>query len=368
MMKNMENCTVLIVDDTPTNIDILVESLGDDYDLSVATDGAAALDQVKREKPDLILLDIMMPGMDGYDVCDRLKKDLVTADIPIIFLTALGEVKNKTRGFEIGGVDYITKPFEITEIKARVKTQLSLLMARRELAAQNEILENRVRERTRELLGIRDATIRSLAALAECRDTDTGNHIWRTQKYIVCLAEWYRDIAPDGTLPDIEILGKSAALHDIGKVGVPDHILFKPGPLTAEEFDLMKNHTIKGWDTIRKAQEGLPPDNFLRYAEEIAYTHHEKWDGTGYPRGLKGTQIPLSGRLMAVADVYDALISPRVYKKALPHSEAVQIISRDSGTHFDPDMVTGFMEVQETFRHIALSLADTEEQKKSLES
>jgi putative two-component system response regulator len=365
-MKDLSSCTVLIVDDTETNIDILVESLGEDYDLSVATDGASALDLVKQAEPDLILLDIMMPGMDGYEVCRKLQGDPRTADIPVIFLTALGEVKNKTLGFEIGGVDYITKPFEVTEIKARVKTQLSLLMARRELAAQNEILENRVRERTRELLRVRDATIRSLASLAECRDTDTGNHIWRTQKYIVRLAEWYRDHIPGGTDLDIEILGKSASLHDIGKVGVPDHILFKPGPLTTEEFNLMKNHTIKGWDTIRKAQEGLPTDNFLSYAEEIAYTHHEKWDGSGYPRGLKGTQIPLSGRLMAVADVYDALVSPRVYKKAMPHSEAVKTILAGGGSHFDPELVRGFGDISESFRQIALSLADSEEQKASL--
>ncbi|MBI9102930.1 MAG: response regulator [Spirochaetales bacterium] len=355
-MRTINDCTILIVDDTATNLDILVDSLGDDYDISDAIDGFSALKILEKVNPDLILLDIMMPGMDGYEVCEKLKENPATADIPVIFLTALSEIKNKTRGFEVGGVDYITKPFEVTEIKARVKTQLSLRLASQRVAMQKEQLEEEVRERTRDLVQTRDATILSLAALAETRDDDTGEHIHRTSRYVKVLAEWYSRNRDDFHPSRVEIVGKSAALHDIGKVGIPDKILNKPGKLDQDEFEKMKVHTTLGWETIRKAQKGLPPDNFLVYASEITLSHHEKWDGSGYPKGLAGAQIPLSARFMAIADVYDALISKRVYKDAFSHDEAVKIISGDRGTHFDPFLVDGFLEIQDDFEKIKTSM------------
>ena len=365
-MKELSDCTVLVVDDTEANVDILVDALGELYDVSVAMDGREAVDTVEEEPPDLILLDIMMPEMDGYEVCEKLKGDQRFAKIPIIFLTALTEIENKTRGFQMGAVDYITKPFEITEVQARVKTHLSLVIARGELEMQNEILEIKVDERTRELAVTQDVTIHSLAVLAETRDNETGGHILRTQRYVQVLARRlayspkYSDVLDEKT---VGLLFKSAPLHDIGKVGIPDAILLNPGKLTDEEFAIMKTHCHLAYQTLLRAEKLFEMESkpsFLSHARDIAYTHQEKWDGSGYPRGLKGEEIPLSGRIMAVADVYDALICKRVYKPPFPHERAVSIISEDRGTHFDPDVVDAFLEIQDDFKTIASELADNE--------
>ena len=365
-MKELSDCTVLVVDDTEANVDILVDALGEDYDVSVAMDGQAALEAVEEEPPDLILLDIMMPEMDGYEACERLKADERYARIPVIFLTALTEIENKTKGFKMGAVDYITKPFEITEVQARVRTHLSLVIARGELEMQNEILEIKVDERTRELAVTQDVTIHSLAVLAETRDNETGGHILRTQRYVQVLARRlayspkYSDVLNEKT---VNLLFKSAPLHDIGKVGVPDAILLKPGKLTDEEFATMKTHCELGYQALLRAEKLFEMESkpsFLSHARDIAYTHQEKWDGSGYPQGLKGEEIPLSGRIMAVADVYDALICKRVYKPPFPHEKAVSIISEGSGSHFDPDMVDAFLEIQDDFKTIASELADHE--------
>ncbi len=243
-MKELSDCTVLVVDDTETNVDILVDALGEIYDVSVAMDGRAALEAVEEEPPDLILLDIMMPEIDGYEACQKLKADERYAKIPIIFLTALTEIENKTKGFQMGAVDYITKPFEISEVQARVKTHLSLVLTSRELEMQNEILEIKVDERTRELALTQEVTIHSLAVLAETRDNETGGHILRTQRYVQALARrlaYYPKYADVLDEKSVDLLLKSAPLHDIGKVGVPDAILLKPGKLTDEEFTIMKN-------------------------------------------------------------------------------------------------------------------------------
>lgn len=368
-MKILSDCTILIVDDTEANVDVLVHALGDNYEVSVAMDGSSALDTVMESPPDLILLDIMMPAMDGYEVCRRLKSDSVTAGIPIIFLTALTEVDNKTKGFELGAVDYITKPFEMIEVQSRVKTHLSLKLAREELEKQNESLEEKVRQRTRELVMTQDATIESMAVLAEYRDPETGGHIMRTKNYVRILANKlkehpkFRDYL---TADVIDLLHKSAPLHDIGKVGVPDHILLKPGKLTNEEFEEIKKHTTYGHNAIAVAERRLGENSFLSLAREIAYAHQEKWDGSGYPRGLKGEEIPISGRLMALADVYDALISKRVYKPPFSHRKAVDIIIEGRGKHFDPDMVDAFMEIQEDFRQVGLHYADFDEERTAL--
>ncbi len=368
-MKELAECTILVVDDTKANLDILVDALGEFYDISVATDGYSALEVVEQSTPNLILLDIMMPGMDGYEVCRRLKSEPRWASIPVIFLTAMTEISSKTRGFELGAVDYITKPFEVLEIQARVKTHLSLLLARQRLERQNELLDTKVRERTLELALTQEVTIESMAVLAEYRDPETGGHIYRTQNYIRILAEKLRRFPEYQTqLADhyIDLLYKSAPLHDIGKVGVPDHILLKPGKLSDIEFDEMKRHTILGYEAIKIPAKKLGANSFLNLAMEIAYTHHEKWDKTGYPRGLKEAEIPLSGRLMALVDVYDALISKRVYKEPMKHSQAVSIILKGRGTHFEPLIVDAFQGITEEFRRIALEYADFSEERDAL--
>lgn len=369
-MKSLDACLVLIVDDTETNIDILLATLGEDYEVAVAMDGASALETALAQQPDLILLDIMMPGMDGYEVCRRLQADPATADTPVIFLTAMTDVADKARGFAVGAVDYVTKPFEPLEIEARVRTHLSLRLARQALARQNEILERKVEERTRELALTQETIIEAMACLAEYRDPETGGHIKRTKNYVRLLARYLRDhpkYRDELTEETIDLLYKSAPLHDIGKVGVRDDILLKPGRLTVEEFAQMRHHTIYGRDAIQVASRKLGDNSFLHLAKEIAYTHQERWDGSGYPQGLAGEAIPVSGRLMAIADVYDALISRRVYKEPIPHAQAVEMILAGRGSQFDPDMVEAFWALQEQFRQIALAFADYDEERQALE-
>jgi putative two-component system response regulator len=353
-MNSLSECTVLIVDDVEANVDILVETLGEEYGLSVAMDGESALELARQVLPDLILLDIMMPGMSGYEVCERLKSAEATKGIPIVFLTAMADEQDEARGLALGAVDYITKPFNPQLVKARVRNHL-------ELKVHRDRLEDLVAERTRELQLTQDVTIESMGAIAECRDPETGGHIKRTQSYVRILAEELKDHPRFGTFLDeatIELLYKSAPLHDVGKVGVPDHILLKPGKLTNEEFEAMKQHTVYGHDVIRHLAGRLGENSFLRLAREVAYTHQEKWDGSGYPQGLKGEEIPICGRLMAVADVYDALTSWRVYRDAMSHAEAVAIVREGHGAHFDPAVVDAFLNVQEEFRQTSLRFAD----------
>ena len=314
----------------------------------------------------MILLDIMMPVMDGYEVCRRLKADAATRDIPVVFLTAKADVEDEKRGLELGAVDYITKPISPPVVLARVKIHLALKAHADFLRDKSDFLEAEVSKRTREVLAIQDVTILAMATLAETRDLDTGNHIRRTQHYVKALAEKLRThprFASVLTDNYIQMLFKSAPLHDIGKVGIPDRILLKPGRLTPEEFEIMKTHTTLGRDAIEHAeiQLGMPVE-FLSTAKEIALSHQEKWDGSGYPQGLAGEAIPLSARLMAVADVYDALISRRVYKNSVPHEQAVAIIQEGRGVHFDPDITDAFVELQETFHAIAARFADSDDE------
>lgn len=353
--------TIMIVDDTEMNIAILVEALQDDYELIVAINGLDAIELLEEQKPDLILLDIMMPEMDGYEVLKKLKKNQDLEHIPVILLSAITDSDSKNKGFSLGAVDYVTKPFEIVEVKARVMTQLRLEEARLLLESQNIVLEEKVKERTKLIERTNFATIYCLAALAETRDPETGEHIKRTQKYIKELAlelsskEEYKDILTDEY---IELLYKSAPLHDIGKVGVKDSILLKPGKLTEEEFEEMKKHTIYGGESLMVGIKELGEESFLTLAKEIALTHHEKWDGCGYPRGLSKHEIPISGRLMALSDVYDALISKRVYKGAFTHDEAKNIILEGRGTHFDPDVVDAFIKREAKFIEIMEAFRD----------
>jgi len=351
----MEQKRVLIVDDSPENIHILMEILKDHCDVSVAINGEKALKIAAMEPSmDLILLDIMMPGMDGYEVFAKLKANRKTANIPVIFVTALTADEDEAKGLELGAADYITKPFNPALVRARVKNHL-------ELKDYRDKLEEMVREKTNELMITRDVAIETIGSLAEYRHFETGFHIKRTMNYVRLLAEKLKDHPnfKDFLNEDrIEHLWKSAPLHDIGKVGVPDSILMKPGKLTPEEFAEMQRHAIFGRDALDCSTSKLGPNSFLNIAQEMAYTHHEKWDGTGYPQGLKGAEIPVSGRLMAVADVYDALITRRVYKPAFPHHQAVDIIRDGSGTAFDPEIVEVFLQYEDDFRRIALDFAD----------
>ena len=296
-------------------------------------------------------------------MCRQLKANPVTRDIPVIFLTAKAEVEDERRGLEIGALDYITKPISPPIVLARVKIHLALKAHADFLRDKSAFLEAEVAKRTREVMAIQDVTILAMASLAETRDTDTGNHIRRTQFYVKALAQHlatHPKYAAQLTDSYIQMLFKSAPLHDIGKVGIPDRILLKPGKLEPEEFELMKTHTTLGWDAIEHAEKQLGTEvDFLSTAKEIALFHHEKWNGAGYPQGLAGDAIPLSARLMAVADVYDALISRRVYKEGMPHEQAMQIILEGRGSHFDPDVIDAFEAQHEEFRHIAGRFADS---------
>ncbi|GGP26013.1 HD-GYP domain-containing protein [Silvimonas amylolytica] len=360
------DATILIVDDAPENLVLMSNLLKDLYPLRVANGGAKALALINSgtQLPDLILLDIMMPGLSGYDVARALKSDERTAAIPIIFLTAMSSTDDETRGFELGAVDYITKPISPPIVLARIDTHLKLKAAADFLRDKNDYLEQEVARRTLEVAAIQDVTIHAMASLAETRDNETGNHIRRTQNYVKLLAEHLRhhprfsDFLTDQT---IQLLYKSAPLHDIGKVGIPDRILLKPGRLTPEEFEIMKAHTTLGRDAIQHAEDELGTDvEFLRHAKDIAYGHQEKWDGSGYPQGLVGEDIPISARLMAVADVYDALISRRVYKVPMSHDEAVAKIQQGRGSHFDPDICDAFLACQARFQTIAAQYVDTD--------
>ena len=361
-----EKASILVVDDTPDNLALMSDLLKDHYRVRVASNGERALKIVRGDAPpDLILLDIMMPGLSGHDVCERLKADSSTREIPIIFLTAMTAVEDEKQGLEMGAVDYITKPISPPIVLARVATHLKIKAAADFLRDKNAFLEAEVARRTREVNAIQDVTIIAMASLAETRDNDTGNHIRRTQFYVKALAERLKDhprFSRFLTDPTINMLYKSAPLHDIGKVGIPDRILLKPGRFTPEEFEIMKTHTTLGRDAIQAAEDRLGMEvEFLHYAKEIAYYHQEKWDGSGYPTGKAGEDIPTSARLMAVADVYDALISRRIYKDGMPHEKAAQVMVADRGTHFDPDVVDAFVELQGEFQAIAARFADSDE-------
>jgi len=354
---------VLLVDDNTTNLQLLHETLdGLGYKLLIAKNGPTALRIAQKAGPSLILLDIMMPEMDGYEVCRRLKADSRTAKIPVIFITALADEEDEAKGLGLGAVDYITKPVNPELVRARVHNHL-------ELKRYQDHLETLVAERTRRLALTQAVTIESLATLAEYRDPETGGHIKRTQNYVKALAVHlknhprFREELSDEV---IDLLYLSAPLHDLGKVGVRDNVLLKPGRLTNEEFEEMKKHTIYGEEALRITEQKLGEDSFLQYARQIAYTHQEKWDGSGYPQGLTGAEIPLPGRLMALADVYDALISKRVYKPPFPHEKAVEIIVEGRAKHFDPDIVDAFLELEDTFRNIALTFADYDEERQML--
>lgn len=355
--------TLLVVDDAPENLQLMNSLLRDRYRVRLATDGESGLKLALQDpQPDLILLDIVMPGIDGYETCRQLKALARTRAIPVIFLTAMNQDSDQEEGFRCGCVDFITKPISPSLTLARVATHVSLKRATDILSDQNRSLQAEVERRTLEVQTVQDVTILAMASLAETRDNETGMHIRRTQNYVKALAEGLLEHSPYANQLDelmIDLLFKSAPLHDIGKVGIPDEILLKPGKLTNEEFTLMKQHAELGARIIISAEEELKsPSSFLRYAREIAHHHHENWDGSGYPAGLAGETIPLSARLMAVADVYDALISRRCYKPPMSHDEACALIHQQCGSKFDPVVIAEFEQLHARFADIAREFAD----------
>jgi len=358
--RSTDGEVILIVDDLPENLSVLgnlLQSAG--YRVKVANSGHVALQRADQSpKPALILLDVMMPEMDGHEVLQQLRKNPATHDIPVIFLTAMSDGEDEERAFDAGIADYLLKPIKPAVVLARVRSQLLVRQARLWLIDQNMALEAEVERRMQENERIQVVSIRALAHLAETRDNETGNHIQRTQSYIRLLAtrlSKHPRFATTLSNRYVEKLVRSAPLHDIGKVGIPDDILLKPGKLTPEEWEIMKTHTTLGCDAITLAERDIDSSvDFLALAKEIVRWHHERWDGKGYPDGLAGEDIPISARLMAVADVFDALISKRVYKDAFSFESVRKIIGEERGRQFDPDITDAFLSGCEEFEAIAL--------------
>lgn len=340
---------VLIVDDTPDNIWFLADALKEMCIIQVARDGASALKMMEqRPLPEIVLLDVVMPGMDGYEVCRQLKLGHATQDIPIIFVTAMGEVQNEAKGLMCGGADYIHKPFDPAIVRVRVQNMA-------ELKRYRDCLQDIIRAQTMALRKTQVGTIMALADLAEWRDPETGEHIKRTQEYVRSIAKelsrnpkYAAELTPDF----IEMLYMCAPLHDMGKVSISDAILLKPDKLTADEFAMMQKHCEFGSEIIRRSLERIGREPFLEMAFQVARWHHDRWDGQGYPDGLIGEAIPLAARIMSVADVYDALISIRPYKPAMPHEEAMRNIVEDSGKRFDPEVVVAFCNISRQITEI----------------
>jgi putative two-component system response regulator len=356
--------TILIVDNSPVNLSWLGNLLSKLYTVKAVNHGAKALKVVSEEQPDLILLEIKMPDISGYEVCRMLKADKHTQHIPVIFLTSKTEAVSEEMGMSMGAVDYITRPINPEILLSRVRAHFLEASYLRTMRVNNEYLEYEVTKRARDLATLQQVTILALASLAEVRDLETGSHLRRTQNYIRALA---RHLRPHprfaNALHDemIEMLFQCAPLHDIGKVGIPDRILLKPGRYEPHEFEIMKTHPALGFEALNQAQVAAGASiEFLEVAKDIVYSHHEKWDGSGYPQGLAGDAIPIPARLMAIVDVYDALICKRVYKPGMSHERATEIILQGRGKHFDPDVVDAFLALGAEFQDIALRFVDSD--------
>ena len=325
------------------------------YDVMAFDSGINALKAIFKSPPDLIILDIVMPGIDGLELCRMLKENPEFSDIPVLFISGVDDVDNKLRAFSVGGADYITKPFHLREIQARVKTHLQLRAAHLELKQYNRELQRMVEEKVKEILESQLSTIVAISKLVEYHDIETGQHIERVQMFCKILALSLKDFSPHGLSVDdefVETIYWAAALHDIGKVGIPDNILLKPNRLTPSEKEIMKSHTIIGARALEEVQRKYPRNKFLNMGIEIARWHHERWDGKGYPDGLSGEEIPLSARIMALADMYDALRAKRPYKPAFGHAETVEAIKAEEGHALDPTIVEAFLKVEESFSQI----------------
>ncbi len=354
--------TVMLVDDTPANLRLLHEILSrEGYRVVAFPSGALALKAAAVEPPDIILLDIMMPDMNGYEVCRLLKLHKTMKDVPVIFISALSNPMDKVSAFTCGGVDYITKPFQQEEVVSRVRTHLQLRAMQRALERQNESLEELVQQKVQEIICTQLAVVFALSKLTETRDYETGRHVEHVRVFCRELGRelqnnpGYREIITEGFLQNIYC---ASPLHDIGKVGIPDEILLKNGKFTSQEFEIMKRHAEIGANTLEMVQREHPGNTFIIMGIEITRHHHEKWDGSGYPDGLKGRDIPLAARIMAVADAYDAMRSVRPYKVSFSHEKCCGIISLDSGTHFDPDIVEAFLRIETRFAEIYATMVN----------
>lgn len=355
-MDDLQGSNVLVVDDMPENLKLLSKVLiSDQLEPKPFQNGQLALESALNDPPDLALLDINMPGMSGLDLCLRFKEHEQLKKIPVIFISGLHDTEDKLQAFRSGGVDFITKPFQKEEVLARVRTHLRLGRLQERLEAHTRDLEQRVADQVKTVTASQMATIYALAKLAEVRDDDTGRHIERVQTFAKMLAEQLKTMGlHTERITDvfIDTLFKTASLHDIGKVGIPDAILLKPGKLTAEEFTVMKTHSAFGANTLNAVLIRHPDNRFLRMGVDVARSHHEKWDGSGYPDGLSGVAIPLSGRITAVADFYDALRSKRCYHLPFTHENTRQMIQEGRGKHFDPDLVDAFMVLENQFERV----------------
>ena len=360
-VSRREDADIMVVDDTPANLRLLAGHLtARGYNVRAVPSGRLALASAQADPPDLVLLDINMPDMNGYEVCERLKADPRLSEIPVIFISALGEALDKVKAFSVGGVDYVTKPFQFEEVQARVETHLKIRRLKADLEEHNANLEELVMEQVDELTDAQMATILAMSALAESRDDDTGKHLERVQAYCRRLARRL------GRLPEYALtidaafvndICHASPLHDIGKVGIPDAVLLKPGKLTDEEFKVIQTHTTIGADTLRKVRRKYPSNSFINMGIDIAQSHHEKWNGSGCPQGLAGEDIPLCARIMALADVYDAIRSKRCYKEAIPHARCCEIISSEAGAHFDPNVASAFLEIEGDFDEVSRELS-----------
>lgn len=348
--------TVLVVDDNPAIRLLLCELLESTYRVETAATGEEALGLMRRDPPDIVLLDVMLPDATGFDACRRMKDDAAIRDIPVIFLTTLEDVHEQARGLALGAVDYVTKPVHPLLLMARLTAHLRAKEAADLLRDREAFLAREVSRRTMDLQRAQEVTILALTSLGDARDDETGSHSRRTSGFVRALAERLKDQPRFADyLDDVtrELLVQSAPLHDIGKIGIADHILRKPGRLTADEYEAMKAHPRIGRDALQRAEDMLGVEvPFLRIAKELAYSHHERWNGGGYPEGRSGDEIPVSARLMAIADVYDALTSRRAYKAGMPHAQAAAFIHERRAIDFDPDVTDAFMDLQDEFQAI----------------
>ena len=366
MLDRPEQELILVVDDQPDNLMLMSELLMDRYQVRVASSGAKALRLVQSDpRPDLVLLDIMMPEMDGYEVCRQLKGDPATRDIPVIFLTGMVNAADEQKGLDLGAVDYITKPISPPVTLARIRAHLNLKANADFLRDKSEYLELEVRRRARELQAIQDATLEAMATLCDLRDNAHSQHLVRIEHYMRLLGSTLalrNEFSSELSVENIELLSRSAQLHDIGKVAVPDRILHHPGQLDEADEAIMQSHTTVGHDALAAAERKLGyPADFLRYAKEIAHSHHERWDGAGYPEGLSGERIPMAARMLTLIDCYDEMTSRHAYRTSLGPDEAAAKIKAGAGSQFDPRMVEAFSEAAEGFASIALRYADSDE-------
>ena len=347
---------ILIVDDSRTNLHFLSSILTNQgYRVITTTSGRETVDLACSQQPNLIILDVELPDINGFDVCHLLKENNCTYHIPVIFISAMDEMDDKIRGFESGGVDYITKPFQTQEVLMRVKTHLTLHQLQKEMNEYNQSLQDVIKKQVKIISESQMATIFALAKLSESRDDDTGKHLERVQTFCKLLAIKLQDQKSfKSQINDVFIdnIYHASPLHDIGKVGIRDEILLKPARLTPDEFEIMKTHTWVGAHTLEEVKKRYPDNAFIDAGIAIAHFHHEKWNGSGYPEGLKGNDIPLNAQIMAMADIYDALRSKRCYKPAFSHEESCKIISGDSGVQFNPEMVESFLEIEGEFAQI----------------